>query len=134
MRADCGYRAVDLPGTGRRLHRVRDLGSLPETQSECSSFTPRMAHNGVFPGIANHRSRMSRYGAGARTPWVGLVLTSPCKHLSTKWLGPMIRATGWRGSIMKNEVDDIPMVYLLYVLLAIAAAVVAAAALVMLLF
>jgi hypothetical protein len=46
----------------------------------------------------------------------------------------MIRATGWRGSIMKNEVDDIPMVYLLYVLLAIAAAVVAAAALVMLLF
>lgn len=71
-----------------------------------------MAGDGVCRDIANHRSRMSRYGVSARTPWVGPVLTPLCEH--------PVCANGYGGSSMKNDVEDIPMIYLVYVLLAIA--------------
>ena len=70
-----------------------------------------MADDGVCPDIANHRSRVSCYGVSTRTPRVGLVPTPPCECISAQIV---------RRKRYENDVEDIPMVYLLYVLLAIA--------------
>ena len=64
----------------------------------------------VCTAVADNGSNLSRFGYRAGTPGMG----KPCPYSMESFV-----CTSLRRHPMKQDVDDIPMIYLLYVLLAI---------------
>jgi hypothetical protein len=65
----------------------------------------------ICAAVADNGNRLSRFGCRARTPGMG----KPCPRSAESFGCTLLRRNP-----MKRDVDDIPMSYLLYVLLAIA--------------
>ncbi|MGD0446291.1 MAG: hypothetical protein ABSA39_20340 [Edaphobacter sp.] len=128
-----------LLAIGLGLYGLRGLGNLHEIRSGPAFRLHPMAGVNVWPDSTWHRSCVLYFGNGARSPWTGKIgpVNDPWQsegfaiwrrerraQYREKLRSPNdsrlpIAIERKEGTEMKDDPDDIPMVYLLYVLLAI---------------
>ena len=124
---------------GIRVHGLRGLGDLFETRGVCSLRIHRMAGIALCADVATNGSRVFRHGSHADSSWMVSSLTRLIGQQAKNNCNLLVIGRSDEGGTnmkakMKEDLEDIPMAYLGYVILAILAIAVAALVVVIQLF